>query len=68
MNEFISHEEFIECLEDVFRLASNEGMSDEVNQIILYLKEKYSIEINKDVANFEGEFNFLKSLKKHEKR
>ncbi len=52
MDEFINNEEFIECLKDVFRLASNEGMHDEVDQIILYLKEKYSIEIDKNVTDF----------------
>lgn len=56
----MTHEEFIETLEDVFRLSSNEGYEHSVNKLIPYLKEKYSIEINPNVTDLSFNFNFLR--------
>lgn len=58
----MSEKEFIENLEDIFRRASNEGDGDVVSEIIPYLKDKYSIEIDPSVTDGGCNYHFLKKM------
>jgi hypothetical protein len=56
----MTYAEVIERFEDIFRLVSNVGNYGIVKELIPYLKEKYSIEINPNVTDGHHNYHFFK--------